>query len=88
NRSVTQSSYNAPCTPAVGGLDSGFKPPNGSDVNRFRTWNFTVNNDQQPMWFFCQQLLPVPHCNAGMVAVVNAPSYGFENFSAFQAAAQ
>ncbi|KAJ7826801.1 hypothetical protein B0H14DRAFT_2286982, partial [Mycena olivaceomarginata] len=65
NHSVTQSSFANPCQPLDGGFDSGWisvkealpSPPE---------WNLTITNDRIPIWFYCKQLLPVPHCHSGM----------------------
>ncbi|KJA16235.1 hypothetical protein HYPSUDRAFT_47543 [Hypholoma sublateritium FD-334 SS-4] len=86
NHSVTQSSFADPCTPLAGGFDSGWillsdapsTPP---------LWNLTITDDSKPIWFFCKQLLPMPHCSAGMVGAINAPASGANTFANFQAAA-
>ncbi|KAJ7106348.1 hypothetical protein C8R44DRAFT_681257 [Mycena epipterygia] len=87
NHSVTQSSFAQPCVPLPGGLDSGFRRVL-SHPDGFPQWNITVDDDQTPLWFFCRQLDPSSHCNAGMVAVINAPQSGTESFTAFQSAAE
>ncbi|KAJ8522374.1 hypothetical protein ONZ45_g1014 [Pleurotus djamor] len=86
NHSVTQSSFADPCNPLSGGFDSGwvFIPP--SNVSEPPVWNLTITDDSRPIWFYCKQLLPGPHCNAGMVGAINAPSSG-NTFQAFQTAA-
>jgi len=81
--SVTQSSFNAPCTylaadasnsSSVAGFDSGLVTAS----------TFTVNiTDNQPVWFHCKQ---VSHCGLGMVGSINAPATG-NTFDQFQAAA-
>ncbi|KAH8094590.1 hypothetical protein DFH11DRAFT_1738537 [Phellopilus nigrolimitatus] len=53
----------------------------------FPTWNLTITNDSSPIWFFCKQLIPAPHCDVGMVGAINAPTSGSNTFAAFQAAA-
>ncbi|KAJ7642926.1 Cupredoxin, partial [Mycena rosella] len=86
NHSVTQSSFDAPCQPLKGGFDSGWilieagttAPPQ---------WSINITNDQTPIWFFCKQLIPSPHCTAGMVGVINVKP-GANSFSAFQSAAE
>ncbi|KAJ7838087.1 hypothetical protein B0H14DRAFT_2790053 [Mycena olivaceomarginata] len=77
NHSVTQSSFGNPCEPLDKGFDSGWVsvPQNLSSVPE---WNLTITNDAAPIWFFCKQLVsktdPVkPHCNLGMVGVINHP---------------
>ncbi|KAJ7106349.1 hypothetical protein C8R44DRAFT_327787 [Mycena epipterygia] len=88
NHSVTQSSFAEPCTPLLGGVDSGFIPATTNE-NLLSEWSFTLFNDQKPLWFFCRQLVPVSHCNAGMVFAVNPPKPGSANdFDAFLAAAK
>ncbi|KAJ6552580.1 hypothetical protein DFH09DRAFT_1319031 [Mycena vulgaris] len=86
NHSVTQSSFNSPCDPLPGGFDSGWvsvtellSPP--------PEWNLTITNDQQPLWFYCKQLVKAPHCNAGMVGVINVQESN-KNFGVFQSAAK
>jgi len=89
NHTVTQSAFDSPCQPLSGGFDSGFiYVPSGlsSDIPE---WNLTITDDSKPIWFYCQQLSPAPHCNgAGMVGSINAPSSGENNFTAFQSAAR
>ncbi|KAJ7229892.1 hypothetical protein GGX14DRAFT_581568 [Mycena pura] len=88
NHSVTQSSFPKPCEPLAGGFDSGNvqKLLNSTD-NAMPTWNLTVTNDAKPIWFFCKQNKPAPHCNAGMVGVINVQP-GPNSLAAFVAAAQ
>ncbi|KAJ7446563.1 hypothetical protein FB451DRAFT_1103931, partial [Mycena latifolia] len=86
NHSVTQSSFDAPCTPLPGGLDSGFQLVLESETGGpFSTWSFTVSDDLEPLWFFCRQRVPASHCNAGMVLVINPPDSGTERFGEFAA---
>ncbi|KAF8645909.1 hypothetical protein AX16_007495 [Volvariella volvacea WC 439] len=82
------SSFADPCTPLEGGFDSGFVfiPPNTSS-DAVPEWNLTITEDDTPIWFFCKQLLPAPHCTAGMVGAINPPSSG-NTFQAFQQNAQ
>ncbi|TDL21888.1 Cupredoxin [Rickenella mellea] len=88
NHSVTQSTFADPCNPAPNGFDSGwvFIPPSTTDG--FPTWNLTITDDSKPIWYYCKQLNPTPHCNAGMVGSFNAPESGNNTFEAFQAAAK
>ncbi|KAF9465252.1 hypothetical protein BDZ94DRAFT_1254074 [Collybia nuda] len=83
NHSVTQSTFDSPCQPLAGGFDSGviFTSTTGR-----KEWNLTVM-DTAPIWFYCKELSPAPHCNLGMVGVINAPAYS-EPFTAFLAAAR
>ncbi|KAF7329431.1 RmlC-like cupin [Mycena kentingensis (nom. inval.)] len=85
NHSVTQSSFDAPCTPLHGGFDSGFKPVSVDQKSGFPTWTITVN-DTQPIWGHCMQQGPPVHCTEGMVFAIN-PSKE-KTFEAFQAAAR
>jgi plastocyanin len=86
NHTVTQSSFAAPCTPLANGFDSGFVFQSTAPATPSE-WNLTITNDQTPIWFFCQQLLPSPHCASGMVGVINVKP-GANSLAAFQAAAK
>ncbi|KAF7342355.1 hypothetical protein MVEN_01824100 [Mycena venus] len=85
--SVTQAAFQSPCQPLEGGFDSGFVEilKNGTD-GVFPEWNLTITNDSAPIWFFCKQLQPSPHCLSGMVGVINVKP-GANSLAAFQAAA-
>ncbi|KAJ7629087.1 hypothetical protein FB45DRAFT_678305, partial [Roridomyces roridus] len=66
NHSVTQSSFNAPCTPLQGGFDSGWILIEGSTtLSPPPSWDLMITDDTTPIWFYCKQLLPSPHCNSG-----------------------
>jgi len=86
NHTVTQSSFNDPCTrlttPSLG-VDSGYQPvsSNASTVPQF---SFTVNNASSPLWFYCKQAAGA-HCKAGMVFAVNPTAN--ETFDAFKSKA-
>ncbi|KAI0065956.1 hypothetical protein BV25DRAFT_1619270 [Artomyces pyxidatus] len=85
NHSITQSSFSSPCQPLTGGFDSGFVfIPQGTET--FPTFELTITNGSQPIWFYCKQLSPAPHCQAGMVGAINAPTSG-NTFDLFQQAA-
>ncbi|KAF7354197.1 hypothetical protein MVEN_01107400 [Mycena venus] len=88
NHTVTQSSFASPCEPVAGGFDSGWVAvPATPALNPAPEWNITINNDQTPIWFYCKQLNPAkgtPHCNLGMVGVINV---GAKNFAAWTASA-
>ncbi|KAJ7745591.1 hypothetical protein DFH07DRAFT_15795 [Mycena maculata] len=91
NHSVTQSSYDDPCTPLPGGLDSGFQPVAAGTTSGFFQWSFVVEHEE-PLWFFCRQSAPIDHCTAGMVFGLN-PAAGtgiesFYNFHDFQLGAE
>ncbi|KAK7042019.1 hypothetical protein R3P38DRAFT_2511893 [Favolaschia claudopus] len=89
NHSVTQASFNSPCQPLAGGFDSGWVEilQNTTGGTPLPSWNLTITNDQIPIWFFCKQLLPSPHCPAGMVGVINVQP-GANSLSAFRSKAQ
>jgi len=70
NHSVTQSTFVDPCQQSPGGVHSGFlaTPP---DATSFSQWQIKIDNTATPLWFFCAQTLPAPHCHSGMVFAVN-----------------
>ncbi|KAF5345824.1 hypothetical protein D9756_010895 [Leucocoprinus leucothites] len=83
NHSITQSTFSNPCTPMSGGFDSGWVWLPTPGLTPIPQWNLTVTDDSKPIWFFCKQLQPAPHCKAGMVGAINAPASGrntFENY--------
>jgi len=82
NHSVTQSSFNDPCTKlATLAIDSDFQPT--INVVPPPQWNFTLSNVSVPLWFFCKQ---GPHCReGGMVFAINPTAD--ETFLAFQSRA-
>jgi len=67
NHSITQSTFNDPCTKLETGVDSDYQPvpANASMVPQY---SFTVSNASSPLWFYCKQ---GAHCKAGMVFAVN-----------------
>ncbi|KAJ7058536.1 hypothetical protein C8F01DRAFT_292951 [Mycena amicta] len=80
NHTVTQSSFDEPCVPLVGGASSGFQfVSNVSGL--LPTWTFAVANSSKPLWFHCEQ---TGHCGQGMVFAINAPAapdpHSFESF--------
>ncbi|KAJ6549602.1 hypothetical protein DFH09DRAFT_926107, partial [Mycena vulgaris] len=87
NHSVTQSKFPAPCTPLANGFDSGFLPGRETKEGKFPTWSYTVMNAQEPIWFYCRQQTPSPHCHAGMVGVINVQA-ARNTFEEFQAKAE
>ncbi|KAF7368404.1 hypothetical protein MVEN_00162800 [Mycena venus] len=91
NHTVTQSSFAQPCEPLAGGFDSGWINVPGTALNPPPEWNITVTNDQSPIWFHCKQLKkttgPKPHCNLGMVGVINIGANNFDAWTASAAAA-
>ncbi|KAG9017185.1 hypothetical protein FRB90_001451 [Tulasnella sp. 427] len=71
NHTVTQSSFDDPCTPLKGGFSSGFKPVAMGAKN---SPTFTIEvKDTNPIWIHCEQ---VDHCPSGMVFAANAPRRG------------
>ncbi|THH10518.1 hypothetical protein EW145_g1276 [Phellinidium pouzarii] len=78
--SVTQSTLANPCTPLDGGFNSGFVTATGA------SWNLTISDASNPIWFFCAQTVPAVHCEAGMVGAINPPSQ--DSFSSFLQAAE
>jgi len=84
NHTVTQSTFADPCDPAVGGFDSGWVfVPQSPALAQTPEFNLTITDDSKPIWFFCKQLAPSPHCGAGMVGAINAPATG-NTFASFQ----
>ncbi|KAF4614819.1 hypothetical protein D9613_002951 [Agrocybe pediades] len=79
NHTVTQSTFDNPCTQSVGGFDSGFHPV-ASGATVFPEVLLEVP-DLDPIWIFCRQ---ANHCQQGMVFSVNPG----DKFAAFQAAAK
>ena len=69
NHTVTQSSFNTPCT-YNGGFDTGFNQDNPQNISGKFIKSFTVNTTQ-PTWFYCRQTVKVNHCGKGMVFGLN-----------------
>lgn len=84
NHSVTQSSFNDPCTrlttPTLG-IDSDYQPV-PANASMVPQWSFTVVNASAPLWFYCKQ---GAHCKAGMVFAVNPTAD--KTFEAFKSKA-
>ncbi|TVY21047.1 putative GPI-anchored cupredoxin [Lachnellula arida] len=72
NHTVTQSSFADPCHPLAGGFFSGFVPTIATTLGS--TFTITVK-DTKPVWIYCSQT-EGSHCQAGMVAAINAPKTG------------
>jgi len=81
NHSVTQSTFDNPCTKSATGVDSGFQPV-AAGSSQVPQYSFTVDNDTAPLWFYCHQ---GQHCKAGMVFAVNPTAD--KSFDAFKAKA-
>jgi len=84
NHTVTQSTFDSPCSPLIGGKDSGFQPTADGVGN---TYTVSVEDATTPLWFYCAQTVPKSHCAAGMVFAINPPATG-NTFAAFQALAE
>ncbi|KAK6984140.1 Cupredoxin [Favolaschia claudopus] len=84
NHSVTQSSFDSPCHPLIGGASSGFHFASNTS-GLLDTWQFAVPSAANPFWFFCAQTQPVSHCGKGMVFAINPPAEPDpHSFDAFQ----
>jgi plastocyanin len=70
NHTVTQSSFNAPCSPLAGGFNTNFNQVNKLNHTGVIFVDFEVTVDT-PLWFYCAQTVKVSHCNKGMVLGVN-----------------
>ncbi|KAH8918496.1 hypothetical protein BT69DRAFT_575171 [Atractiella rhizophila] len=82
NHTVTQSSFDEPCKPLDGGFKSGFQPSQLGNSSQTGPGFVVEVKDDKPIWFYCGQQLPQPHCPQGMVGAINAPKQGntFEKF--------
>ncbi|KAL2117020.1 hypothetical protein VTJ04DRAFT_9188 [Mycothermus thermophilus] len=67
NHTATQSSFEQPCVPLDGGMDSGYQANPNNTVNPPPQVAMQVMVDT-PLWFFCKQ---GPHCGRGMVFSIN-----------------
>ncbi|KIJ41892.1 hypothetical protein M422DRAFT_780130 [Sphaerobolus stellatus SS14] len=88
--SITQSSFENPCTPLEGGFDSGVTGNVNGQPSIDPVWNLTITDDTQPIWFFCKVTHPLPHCTTGMVGAINAnvQAGANESFDVFLASAK
>ncbi|KAF9644899.1 hypothetical protein BDM02DRAFT_3190193 [Thelephora ganbajun] len=77
---VTQSTFEAPCTPKEGGFDTGLQT---TTTTGGKTFALPVN-DTQPLWFYSYAN---NDCNAPMVLAVNPPLTG-QTAASFQEAAK
>ncbi|KAF8990466.1 hypothetical protein BDQ17DRAFT_367840 [Cyathus striatus] len=69
NHSVTQSTFESPCTPSPANISSGFIHANSH--KRFWTYKVSHKAARAPVWFYCQQTNPKNFCHAGMVFAIN-----------------
>jgi len=76
NHTVTQSSFDSPCSPLTdahgmhSGFFSGYMPVAADQKDHFPQFWIPVT-DTKPIWAYCQQ---GNHCQQGMVFAVNAPA--------------
>ncbi|KAH8108471.1 hypothetical protein DFH11DRAFT_1095351 [Phellopilus nigrolimitatus] len=82
--SVTQSTFEDPCTYLVANSSTGSPAGFDSGLQENVQFSITITDDQTPIWFHCKFPL---HCGMGMVGAINAQTSGSNTFSAFQAAA-
>lgn len=68
NHTVTQSTFPKPCNKMMGGIDSGFMANNGTGTPPMM---MVQVNSTKPIWFYCRQKKPMPHCGAGMTFSIN-----------------
>ena len=68
NHTVTQSTFPKPCNKMMGGIDSGFMPNDGTGTPPMM---MVQVNSTMPIWFYCRQKKPMPHCGAGMTFSIN-----------------
>ncbi|EGS23182.1 uncharacterized protein CTHT_0008450 [Thermochaetoides thermophila DSM 1495] len=67
NHTATQSSFETPCQPLEGGMDSGYQANPNNTVNPPPQVAMQVMVDT-PLWFYCRQ---GNHCGRGMVFSIN-----------------
>ncbi|KAJ6586406.1 hypothetical protein DFH09DRAFT_1359740 [Mycena vulgaris] len=80
NHSVTQSTFLNPCTPVLGGLDSGFQAVPAGATSNVPEWSFVVEHDRQLLSTIAplvriptlRSLLTNVNPSAGMVFALNA----------------
>jgi plastocyanin len=75
NHTLTQSELENPCH-SNSGFDSGFRQYNPANTSGRLIVKYRVTTGN-PTWFFCSQVVPRSHCQAGMVFSLN--SRGREN---------
>ncbi|KAG9028747.1 hypothetical protein FRB95_006115 [Tulasnella sp. JGI-2019a] len=83
NHTMTQSTFDVPCTGKPGGLFSGYMPVPLTQSEGFPQFPVPIK-DLNPFWAFCSQ---GNHCQKGMVFAVNAPTTGDNTFDAFRSRA-
>ncbi|EXJ72779.1 uncharacterized protein A1O5_03926, partial [Cladophialophora psammophila CBS 110553] len=70
NHTLRESSLESPCTPLEEGFNSGFNQYNPTDARGLAV-SFSVNSPG-PRYFYCEQMLPISHCEVGMVFALNS----------------
>ncbi|KAF8517193.1 hypothetical protein BU17DRAFT_50168 [Hysterangium stoloniferum] len=86
NHTVSQAAFAAPCAQLAGGFDSGYVFIPGGFTGTTPEWNLTITDNTKPIWFYCKQTKPTPHCLGGMVGAINAPTTG-NTIDSFKSAA-
>ncbi|KAG8907545.1 hypothetical protein FRB99_003703 [Tulasnella sp. 403] len=81
NHTVTQSSFENPCTPLPGGFTSGFRPVPDTQTDNFPYFDLQVK-DKNPIYIHCEQ---INHCPTGMVFAANPALEGERTFAKFLA---
>ncbi|KAN0128397.1 hypothetical protein V8E53_013786 [Lactarius tabidus] len=82
NHTLTESTFEDPCSPKIGGVDSGFN--HSVAAGQVVNGNFVFNvTSAEPRWFYCRQ---IGHCFAGMVFAINPTEN--QTFADFQARAK
>ncbi|KAI0089411.1 Cupredoxin [Irpex rosettiformis] len=81
NHTVTQSSFDDPCTPLQNGFTSGFRPVAANLTTDFPVFTIPVL-DSKPIWFHCEQGAGTnaSHCGKGMVGAINTDESKFDQF--------
>jgi plastocyanin len=64
---LTQSSFESPCLPLKGGINTGLQN-NTQDIDKAIVMAFEITDDTKPLWFYCAA---PTHCQQGMVFAVN-----------------
>ncbi|KAI5789584.1 hypothetical protein FPQ18DRAFT_341477 [Pyronema domesticum] len=64
---LTQSSFESPCLPLKGGINTGLQN-NSQDIDKAIVMAFEITDDKKPLWFYCAA---PTHCQQGMVFAVN-----------------
>lgn len=70
NHTATQSAFLTPCVKLDGGMDSGFMPNANNSVVPPPQMAIQVTV-ATPLWFYCKQKKPEPHCGKGMTFSIN-----------------